>query len=58
MNILRNFIFLAVFLILLIVWVVSRVALHLAGGFLHIILIVAVISLILHFIRPGGSRSI
>jgi len=58
MNILRDFIFLAIFLILLVVWVISRLALHLAGGFVHLLLIIAVISLIVHFIRPGGRRSV
>jgi Flp pilus assembly protein TadB len=57
MNIFRDFLFLAVFLVLLIVWVVSRVALHLAGGLVHLILIIAIISLIIHFVRRGGSRS-
>ena len=57
MNIFRDFLFLVIFLVLLIVWVVSRVALHVAGGLVHLILIVAIISLIIHFVRRGGSRS-
>ena len=51
----RAFGFLTIFLVLLIVWLVSVLAFHIAGGFIHILLIIAVISLIIHFVGRGRS---
>jgi hypothetical protein len=48
--------FLALFFILLIVWIFGWVAFHVAGGLIHLLLILAVISLVLHFFR--GSRAV
>ena len=50
-----NSIFLVLFFVLVVCWLVSFLMFHVAGGLIHILLIVAVISLILHFVR--GSRS-
>ena len=47
--------FLALFIILLLAWIFGWVLFHVAGGLIHILLIVAVIALILHFVR--GSRT-
>ena len=47
----RDFIFLVLFFIFLAIWGVSWFAFHVAGGFIHLLLIVAVISLVLHFVR-------
>jgi hypothetical protein len=44
-------IFLILFIVLLLAWIFSWAVFHVAGGLLHILLIVAVISLILHFVR-------
>ncbi len=44
-------IFLILFIVLLLAWIFSWAIFHVAGGLLHILLIVAVISLILHFVR-------
>jgi putative effector of murein hydrolase len=44
----RDFIFLVFFFVLLSVWLVGWVAFHVAGGLIHILLIVAVISLAIH----------
>jgi hypothetical protein len=52
----RSFLFLWLFLVLLGVWVVGWLAFHIAGGLIHLLLIVAVISLILHLFR--GTRSV
>lgn len=52
---LRDFLFLVLFFVLLIVWLVSWAAFHVAGGLIHLLLIIAVIFLILHFVR-GRSR--
>jgi uncharacterized protein DUF5670 len=47
--------FLTLFLILLVMWVLGFFAFHVAGGLIHLLLIVAVISLVLHFFR--GHRA-
>jgi hypothetical protein len=47
--------FLTLFLILLVMWVLGFFAFHVAGGLIHLLLIVAVISLLLHFFR--GRRA-
>jgi hypothetical protein len=56
MRILTDFIFLILFFVLLIIWLVSWAALHVAGGFIHLLIVIAVISLIIHFVR--GRRSV
>ena len=43
--------FLALFVVLLIMWLMGFFAFHVAGGLIHLLLIVAVISLIVHFVR-------
>jgi hypothetical protein len=43
--------FLALFIILLIMWVLGFLAFHIAGGLIHLLIIVAIISLILHIVR-------
>jgi hypothetical protein len=43
--------FLALFVVLLIMWLMGFFAFHIAGGLIHILLIVAVISLVVHFLR-------
>jgi len=48
--------FLVLFFILLIVWLFGWVAFHVAGGLIHLLLVLAVISLIVHFFR--GSRTV
>jgi hypothetical protein len=48
---LRDSLFLVVFFVLLCVWLVSWLAFHIAGGLIHLVLVVAVISLVVHFLR-------
>jgi hypothetical protein len=43
--------YLILFFILLVIWVLSYIAFHVAGGLIHLLLIIAVISLIVHFVR-------
>lgn len=43
--------FLALFIILLIMWVLGFLAFHIAGGLIHLLIIFAIISLILHIVR-------
>jgi hypothetical protein len=47
--------FLTLFVILLLAWIMGFVAFHVAGGLIHLLLIVAVISLVLHFVRGGRT---
>jgi Family of unknown function (DUF5670) len=44
-------IFTILFVVLLVAWLLGLSIFHVAGGFIHILLIFAVISLILHFVR-------
>ena len=48
--------FLILFVVLLVAWLLGFVAFHVAGGLIHLLLIIAVISLILHFVR--GRRAV
>ncbi len=43
--------FLVLFAVLLIMWLLGFLAFHVASGLIHILLFVAVISLIMHFVR-------
>jgi hypothetical protein len=43
--------FLFLFFVLVVFWVLGFIAFHVAGGLIHLLLIVAVISLILHIVR-------
>ena len=51
-----RFIFLIVFFLLVVTWVMAWTTLHIASGLIHLLLVVAVISLVLHFLlgrRPA-----
>jgi len=50
-------IFTILFVILLIAWIMGWGVFHVAGALIHLLLVLAVISLILHFIR-GTSRTV
>ena len=43
--------FLALFFILVVAWIAGWLLFHVAGGLIHALLIVAVISLVFHFVR-------
>jgi hypothetical protein len=47
--------FLALFVVLLVCWIFGFVVFHVASGLIHLLLIVAVISLIWHFV--SGTRT-
>ncbi|MBS1110985.1 MAG: family rane protein [Anaeromyxobacteraceae bacterium] len=47
--------FMMLFVVLLLVWLLGWGAFHVAGGLIHLLLIVAVISLIVHFVRGRGA---
>lgn len=44
------------FIVLLIIWLVCWLGFHIASGLIHILLVLAVISLILHFVM--GRRTV
>jgi hypothetical protein len=48
-------IFTILFVVLLVAWLLGLGVFHVAGGLIHILLVFAVISLILHFV--GGRHS-
>lgn len=43
--------FLILFIVLLVAWLLGFVAFHVAGALIHLLLIIAVIALIVHFVR-------
>ena len=43
--------FLGLFVILLMMWILGFFAFHVAGGLIHLLLIVAVISLVVHLFK-------
>jgi hypothetical protein len=47
--------FLGLFLVLLVLWMLGFFAFHVAGGLIHLLLIVAVISLVLHLFRGRSA---
>jgi uncharacterized protein DUF5670 len=44
-------------LVLFLAWVCGFVVFHVAGFFIHLLLIVAVISLIMHFVRGMSAKA-
>jgi Family of unknown function (DUF5670) len=52
----RDFVFLVLFFILLGIWAAGWLAFHIAGGLIHLLLILAVVFLIAHAIR--GRRPV
>lgn len=47
--------FLTLFVILLVMWLLGLFAFHVAGGLIHLLLIIAVISLVVHFFRGRSA---
>jgi hypothetical protein len=50
-----RFIFMILFFVLLVSWVMGFLVYHVAGGLIHVLLVLAVISLIVHFVK--GRRA-
>lgn len=50
-------IFTILFAVLLVAWLLGFSVFHVAGGLIHILLVFAIISLILHFVR-GRTRTV
>ncbi|MGA3078703.1 MAG: lmo0937 family membrane protein [Bryobacteraceae bacterium] len=47
--------FLGLFVILLILWLLGFFAFHVAGGLIHLLIILAVISLVVHLVRGRSA---
>ena len=47
--------FLVLFMILLVMWVLGFLAFHVAGGLIHLLLVVAVISLVVHLVSGRSA---
>ncbi len=47
--------FLTLFVVLLVTWLLGFVAFHVAGGLIHLVLIVALIALVIHFVRGRSA---
>ena len=56
MRLIADFIFLVLFFVFLIGWLVAWAAFHVAGGLIHLLVVIAIISLIVHFVR--GRRAV
>jgi hypothetical protein len=55
MRTIADFLFLILFFVLLGTWVILWAAFHIAGGLIHILLVIAVIALILHLVRRHSA---
>jgi hypothetical protein len=55
---LRDFLFLILFFVLLVTWLIVWAALHLVGGAIHILLALAILFLIIHLFRGHGHRAV
>jgi len=51
MRLIGDFIFLVLFFVLIITWLVAWAAFHIAGGGIHLLLVLAVIFLLVHMFR-------
>jgi hypothetical protein len=49
--------FMILFIVLAVAWVLGWGAFHVAGALIHLLLIVALVSLIVHFVRGRGARA-
>lgn len=47
--------FLTLFIVLLLAWILGFTVFHVTSFLIHVLLIVAVISLIMHFVRPRST---
>jgi hypothetical protein len=47
--------FIIIAAVLLIAWILGLTAFHVAGGLIHLLLIIALISVVLHFVRGRST---
>ena len=56
MRVLADFLFLILFIVLLVGWLIAWAAMRVAGGGIHLLLVLAVVFLIVHLVR--GRRAV
>jgi hypothetical protein len=47
--------FITLFVVLFVMWLLGFFAFHVAGGLIHLLLIIALISLVMHFFRGRSA---
>ncbi len=47
--------FLALFIVLLVAWMAGFLAFHVAGALIHLLLLFAVVSLVIHLVRGASA---
>jgi hypothetical protein len=55
MRVISDFLFLILFFLLIGVWLLMWIGLHLAGGMIHLLLLIAVIALVMHLVRRRSA---
>lgn len=50
--------FLAIAIVLLVLWMLGFGVFHVAGGLIHILIVIAVIALVWHFVAGRSGRSV
>jgi Family of unknown function (DUF5670) len=55
MRLIGDFLFLILFFMLIGVWLVMWIGLHVAGGMIHLLLLIAVIALVMHLVRGRSA---
>jgi hypothetical protein len=55
MRLISDFLFLILFFALVGVWLVMWIGLHIAGGMIHLLLLIAVIALVMHLVRGRSA---
>lgn len=50
--------FLSFAILLLVLWLLGVITFHAIGGLAHMLLIVAIVFLVLHFLRRRGGRTV
>jgi len=55
MRVIADFLFLILFFALIGVWLVMWLGLHLAGGMIHLLLLIAVVALVMHLVRGRSA---
>lgn len=56
MRAIGDFIFLVFFFFLAVIWLLAWAAFHVAGGAIHLLLVIALVSLVVHLFR--GRRTV
>ena len=51
----ENTMFMILFVVLVVMWLLGFAAFHVAGGMIHLLLIIAVISLVMHLVRGRSA---